>query len=304
MFTQFFGGYLVNKEYITMNQLIEVLELQKNVRLKLGVLAINAGYMTADRVNKIHRLQSKIDKKFGSLAVEMGYLTDEQVTELLKSQNIGYILLGQALVDKGYMTSSRFENAIEEYKEECKISDMDFTLTQNEKMLDVIENFYEFESFEDAAIYSEYILLLFKNLVRFIGDDFIPLKSITIKKFECKNFSYQTLQGEFNAYTALETDENTLIKFASRFSQEDYSEVDEYVKAALSEFLNINNGIFCVNMSNTDRMELELTPKAFDRDKKIMRLKNAFCIPIKYTFGIINFIIASDAPVIKEIIKP
>jgi hypothetical protein len=298
MFTQFFGGYLLNKEYITMSQLIEVLEFQKNVRLKLGVLAINAGYMTADQVNKVHRLQLKIDKRFGNIAVEMGYLTDDQVSELLKSQNIGYILLGQALVDKGYMTNSRFANAIEEYKKECKIKDMDFTLTQNEKMLDIIENFYEFESFEDAALYTEYISLLFKNLVRFIGDDFIPLKSITLREFECRNFTYQAFKGEFSAYTALETDDSALLKFASRFSQEDYSEIDEYVKASLSEFMNINNGIFCVNMSNTNRMELDLIPQVFYNDKKLIRLKNAFCIPIKFTFGVVNFLIAGNMPII------
>jgi len=296
MYTQFFGSYLLNKEYITINQLIEVLEFQKNVRLKLGVLAINAGYMTADQVNKVHRLQLRIDKMFGSIAVEMGYLTDEQVSELLKSQNIGYILLGQALVDKGYMTNSRFENAIEEYKKECKIKDTDFTLTQSEKMLEVIENFYEFEAFEDAALYTEYISLLFKNLVRFVGDDFIPMKSITIRDFECKNFTCQRIEGEFSAYTALEADDSTLIKFASRFSNEEYPELDEYVKASFSEFMNLTNGIFCVNMSNADRMELDLTPQIFGRDKKIIRMKNAFCIPIKFTFGIVNFLIAGNVP--------
>lgn len=284
MYTQFFGSFLLNKEYITMSQLIEVLEYQKSVRLKLGVLAINAGYMTADQVNKVHRLQQKIDKMFGSIAVEMGYLTEDQVSELLKSQNIGYILLGQALVDKGYMTNSRFENAIEEYKKECKIKEADFTLTQSEKMLEVIENFYEFEAFEDAALYTEYVSLLFKNLVRFIGDDFIPMKSIQIKDYECKNFTSQSIEGEFSTYTALEADNNTMLKFASRFSNEDYTEFDEYVKASFCEFMNLTNGIFCVNMSNSDRMELDLTPQVFTRDRKIIRLKNSFCIPIKYTF--------------------
>ncbi len=298
MYTQFFGSYLLNKGYITMSQLIEVLEYQKSVRLKLGVLAINAGYMTADQVNKVHRLQLKIDKMFGSIAVEMGYLTDEQVSELLKSQNIGYIILGQALVDKGFMTNVRFENAIEEYKKECKIQETDFTSTQSEKMLEIIENFYEFEVFEDAALYTEYIWLLFKNLVRFIGDDFIPMKSVTIREYECRNFASQTIDGEFRAYTALETDDATLIKFASKFSNEDYTEIDEYVKASFNEFMSLTNGIFCVNMSNANRMELDLTPQIFDTNKRLLRLKNAFCIPIKFTYGIINFIIAGNIPTI------
>lgn len=298
MFTQFFGSYLLNKEYITTNQLVEALEIQKNVKLKLGVLAINAGYMNAYQVDKVHKMQSKIDKRFGTIAMEMGYLTEEQVSDLLKSQNIGYILLGQALVDKGYMTNNQFESAIEEYKRERKIKEMDFTLVQNEKMLEIIENFYEFESFEDAALYTEYVSLLFKNMVRFVGDDFIPLKSIIFEEFECRNFTYQTIEGEFNVYTALECDDNTLIEFASRFSQEEYRDIDEYVTASVSEFMNLNNGIFCVNMSNTDRMELELTPQFIDKNKKLTKVRNAFCIPIKFTFGTINFLIIGNMPTV------
>lgn len=298
MFTQFFGNYLLNKGYITISQLVEALDLQKTVKLKLGVLAINAGYMTASQVDKVHKMQSKIDKRFGTIAIEMGFLTDDQVEELLKSQKTGYLLLGQALVDNCYMTNDQFQNAIENYKIEHKIKDADFSLTQNEKMLEIIEDFYDFDSFEDAALYTEYISLLFKNLVRFVGDDFTPLKSNIFKEFECINFTSQTIEGEFNVYTALECDDDTFVQFASRFSQELYTENDEYTKASVSEFMNLNNGIFCVNMSNTNRMELELTPQIIDSNKKLTKVRNAFCIPIRFTFGTVNFLIIGNMPTI------
>lgn len=298
MFTQFFGNYLLNKGYVTISQLVDALEHQKTVKLKLGVLAINAGYMTASQVDKVHKLQSKIDKRFGAIAIEMGYLTDEQVNELLKSQKTGYLQLGQSLVDKGYMTNDQFQNAIETYKKEHKIKDADFTLIQNEKMLEIIEDFYEFDSFEDAALYTEYISLLFKNIVRFVGDDFTPLKSIVFEEFNCENITYQTIEGEFNVFTALECDDNTFINFASRFSQETYTNRDEYVDASVSEFMNLNNGIFCVNMSNTNTMELELTPQNFYKNKKLTKVRNAFCIPIRFTFGTVNFLIIGNMPTI------
>ncbi len=300
MFTQFFGNYLLNNGLVTISQLGEALNLQKTVKLRLGVLAINAGYMTANEVEKVHSMQAKIDKKFGSIAIEMGYMTDEQVEELLNSQKTGYLLLGQALVDKGFMTNEQFEKAIDNYKKEHKLADSDFTLIQNEKMLEIIENFYDFESFDDAALYTEYISLLFKNIVRFIGDDFTPLNSIQFEEFKCKCFTSQTIEGEFNIFTAIDSDNDTFIKFASRFSQEVYSENDDYVKASVSEFLNLNNGIFCVNMSNTDRMELELTPQLTDANKKLTRVKNAFCIPVRFTFGVMNFLIIGNMPTIEN----
>ena len=89
-----------------------------------------------------------------------------------------------------------------------------------------------------------------------------------------------------------------MIEFASRFSQEEYRDIDEYVTASVSEFMNLNNGIFCVNMSNTDRMELELTPQFIDKNKKLTKVRNAFCIPIKFTFGTVNFLIIGNMPTV------
>jgi hypothetical protein len=68
VFTQYFGQYLLNKGYLTLEQLYDGLENQKETRLKLGVLAVNAGYMKADQAYKINEAQKKLDKKFGELA--------------------------------------------------------------------------------------------------------------------------------------------------------------------------------------------------------------------------------------------
>lgn len=57
MFTQYFGQYLLNKGYLTPEQLHYGLENQNNTRLKLGVLAVNAGYMTADDAENINEAQ-------------------------------------------------------------------------------------------------------------------------------------------------------------------------------------------------------------------------------------------------------
>ena len=47
MYTQLFGGYLLNHGILTTAQLAAVMDQAKETRVKLGVLAINAGYMTA-----------------------------------------------------------------------------------------------------------------------------------------------------------------------------------------------------------------------------------------------------------------
>lgn len=53
MFTQLFGSYLLNKKYVTRDQLKAALDFQKSLHVKLGVMAINAGYMASEQVNEI-----------------------------------------------------------------------------------------------------------------------------------------------------------------------------------------------------------------------------------------------------------
>ena len=42
MFAQFFGGYLLNKNLVTAEDLVQAIEDKANTRARLGVLAINA----------------------------------------------------------------------------------------------------------------------------------------------------------------------------------------------------------------------------------------------------------------------
>ncbi|MPM76024.1 hypothetical protein SDC9_123019 [bioreactor metagenome] len=155
MFTQYFGQYLLNKAYLTPEQLGEGLEYQQNVRLKLGVLAVNAGYISADDADKINEAQKRIDKRFGEIAVDMGYLKEEQVDELLSTQKFGYLLLGQALVDKGYLTLQEFEKAIKEYKRDYSISDKQFEAMQKDDVEEIINRFVEFRDSKNEKVIKE-----------------------------------------------------------------------------------------------------------------------------------------------------
>jgi hypothetical protein len=299
MFTQFFGNYLLDNKLVTIEQLIEVLELESSTHVKLGVLAMNAGYMTADQVDRVHYMQTQVDKRMGDIAVDLGFLTSEQVEELLSKQGTSYLSLGQALVDKGYITNANFELAINAYKQEYKITTEDFTDSQNEKIDLVVGDFYNLGQLKDSEIYIEYIALLFKNIIRFIGDDFAPLKASIIKNHSCYQFAYQKIDGAVNIFSIIEGHEDVLIPFASRYAQEKYTEMDDYVEASVAEFLNLHNGLFTVNMSNNNDIELELEPQIIDNDKNIKNLGTAILIPVCFPFGVVNFIISDSIPTIE-----
>jgi len=294
MFTQFFGSYLLNNKIVSHKQLQEALEISKSTHLKLGVLAINAGYMTADQVDKVHFIQSTLDKRIGDIAVDMGFLTIEQVNELLKTQQASYLSLGQALVDKGYMSTTQFEQVINNYKKENKIEYLISNIDQNKKAEEFISNYYCF----DNKTYSEYLTLLFKNIIRFIGDDFIPMKPCNTSDYSSDCLVTQEIVGDFNIFVAINCDENSFINLASQFAKEQFTKIDEYTNASVGEFLNLQDGLFCVNMSNEKGLELDLKPQQIHH-KKILKNSNvSYLIPISFPFGTIDFIIGANEPVI------
>lgn len=299
MFTQFFGNYLLNKKLVSSWQLAEALSLQKTTRLKLGVMAINAGYMTAAQVDEVHNEQQRVDKRIGDIAVSMGYLTEAQVNELLSSQKTGHLLLGQALVDKGYMTNSQFESALKDYKHNNSLTDADFSTNQGEKVSDLISNFYHFNALNNSTVFTEYVSLFLKNIIRFIGDDFTPLEGKIISNYHTSWFAAQEVRSEYNTFTAIDTDENSFITFAGRYADESFTQNDEYTQASIGEFLNLNNGLFTVNMSNDHQLELELTPQTISLGKTFATEGVIFTVPICFSFGTITLLLSSGDVVIK-----
>jgi hypothetical protein len=293
MITHFFENYILSNNLISIEQLVEVMELQKTTRIKLGLLAISAGYMTALQVNEVNNIQKKVDKRFGDIAIENGYLTTDQVDALVSSQIKPYLLLGQALIDKGYITNIAFEKAVASYKRENEISDAEFNGAQNDKIKLVIADFYNFVDIKNSDIYVEYVSFLFKDIIRFIGDDFTPLKPRIINDFKYDCLVYQNIEGQMNVYSAIEAETDVFVEFASRYSKERLVKNDEYTHSAVGEFLNINNGLFCSNIINTKRAIVELTPQILDNKGIVNGLEMAFLIPVYFTFGVVNFILSA-----------
>lgn len=295
MFTQFFGNYLFNEKLVTKQQLIEALEMQKFARAKLGVLAINAGYMTAAQVDEVHAEQQRMDKRFGDIAVEKGYMTESQVDTLLSNQKQAHLVIGQALVDKGYLTNEQFANALAKYKENNLIEERDFTDDQNRKIDTIIRNFYIFNTFDsDVEFFTEYTSLVFKNIIRFIGDDFIPLAPEATTSYKAEKISCQMVNGKGEVFTAIEGPENAMIEFAKRYSHEEIDSFDELARESVAEFLNLHNGLFTVNMSNNKQIELQLEPQISKEGVELSTKGSMFTMPICFPFGTVSVIISSD----------
>ncbi len=287
MFTQFFGNYLLNKRLVNTKQLSDALAVQQQTRPRLGVLAINAGYMTAEQVDRVHAEQQRIDKRIGDIACDMGFLTREQVEELLSSQGAAHLRLGQALVNSGAMTNTEFADALNSYKEENSLSDVDFNNGSGAKIDELIKKFYNFSDDSRSVYLTGYISLLFKNIIRFIGDDFTPIAPQRLEKTKTEFAAVQKITGDFSCSTVISAPEKAYLGFASRYADEELTELDEMAHASCGEFLNLHNGLFTVNVSNELNTELKLQPQDYLENSDISG--NIYVIPLVFPFGTVSF---------------
>lgn len=261
MFSQYFGHYLLNRELITREQLADVLAFQQSVHVRFGVLAIDEGLLTPQQVEEVHEKQKQVDKRFGEIAVELGYLTEEQVDSLVSTQKQAHLYLAQALVDRGYMTIEQFGTALNDYKKENSLSDEQFDAIKNGSMESFVESILNGRDSEEKTVYGNYLSLFVKNMIRFIdGQVYLEVAGQGGNQQEKKWLVQQEITGESPLFTAIAADEEVFLHIASKFAEEELTEVNEFAKAAVSEFLNLQNGIYLVNMSNLG-IELNMKPQ-------------------------------------------
>ena len=146
-----------------------------------------------------------------------------------------------------------------------QILDLDIKIDVQATFTKLFDNLI-FNSKETFSAYGRmYMELLFNNFVRFVGEDFTPFPADICKEFPTECCVAQEVFGDYSITTYMTMDTDTAIEFASRYVGDSFDEYDEYVKASLEDFLNLHNGLFIVNCSNSDSLELSISaPTHYD----------------------------------------
>lgn len=118
MSVKFFGQFLIEKNIITPEQLIDAVDFQETVNQKFGDYAVSKGYLTKDDVLKVQAAQNKTDKMFGDIAIIMGLLTQKQVDEILVRQKNDHVYIGAALVKKGFIAPANLVKHLDDFKQD------------------------------------------------------------------------------------------------------------------------------------------------------------------------------------------
>lgn len=296
MFNQYFGNYLLEKKIIRPEELRQVLEEQKSVKVKLGVLAIDSGYMNAAQVDRIHKLQAARDQKFGELALEEGYLTQEQLGGLLHAQKRSNVLLGQILIEKGLFSLEKYEEVMLQYRQDSRLTDEEIEALKNSDVKKIADTFLKTLPGEPDERLHEYLELFIRNLVRFIDGE---IRVETAKDTDSFSFDYlvwQPVEGDQTFFSGFAASEAVLSKFASIYADETLTRMDEVAKDSLGEFLNCQNGLFLSHLSNKG-IELELLPGEVKQNGSLLKAtEKLVIIPCHLSFGKIDFLFADGLP--------
>ena len=291
MYTQFLGNYLLQRGLVNQEQLFSAMSRLSQTHIKLGTIAIHEGLMTAKEVDECLYVQTREDKRFGEIAVERGYLTDDQVNELLSKQTPDYILLGQNLVEDDVFSYEELERILFDYKNDTELYDLSLDVENKEIIEAIISKFFILAEMPVEETNVMYLELMFNSLIRFVGEDFSPLTPMVLNEYPVTFGVSQSISSDREFITHIDCDRDTAIAFASRYAKEEFIEFDEYVIAALEDFLNLHNGLFIVNISNTSSKDIALTPPEITMDGVISGANKCVDFPVAYPFGTIHLII-------------
>jgi CheY-specific phosphatase CheX len=288
---QLFGHYLLNKGILSPSQLSEVLQQERKVKVKLGVLAVNAGFMTAAQVEEVHNLQRVKDQKFGVLAISQGYLTEAQVDNMLSLQHEGHLALIQAIADIGYMTMSELETALANFRCEHADIHIDSDAITEDELVRILVDFSA--AGEKADLLYDYVGLLLRNIVRFLNETpFILANSAEIADSEW--LVSQQIVGAVSLTTRLHMNDRALLEIASRFYGEPLANVNELALDCAGEFLNVHNGIWSGSLSNAG-YNVDLLPQSYVKQTETTISDEDFRILVGTSFGNFEIILSLNA---------
>lgn len=289
MINRLFGNYLVKTGKITQEQLETVIETQKKVRVKLGLIAVAEKLMTAEQADEVNNLQAIKDKRFGDIAVEKGYLTDEQVSRLLGLQGNAYLTFIQAMDDCKIMTPEEADAALAEYQKENSFTATDIDALKSGDADRIVPLFMPVEC---TGLQAELVLGAVRALIRLIDSDTYVLKGSIVDAFESDRMALQDMNGDHAATLSFAADGDNLKAIADVYGQEDFAQVDLDALDAVGEFINCINGMYTTKLSGTCNMDM--LPPSYKDARSIAKAGKICVLPVCVNGKTVNMLTTFD----------
>ncbi len=143
---------------------------------------------------------------------------------------------------------------------------------------------------------SLYVAELVFNLNRFVDERIRSRPTTILDRIPDQCFIGQTITGDYQAITGIYAEKDVLTTFAVKYSKIELEKYDSIVPELAADFMNLHNGLFLVNLSDSEHVESSLLPPMMDPDKNISAPdhdpQTVYQMPVEFDFGVVNFILA------------
>ena len=258
------GNYLVETGKITKEQLIDVINKQDSVRVKLGLLAVSEGLMTTQQAEEVGLMQAEQDKRFGDIAVDLGYLTQDQVARLLKKQGGAYLSFMQNLMDEDLIDMDEIDLVVNDFKNAFNYSHSDFEAIKS----DEVERILPLLLPETALQYQALISMVVRTLIRLIDRHMYLGQAVMVDDLPEEGIALQKVEGQDGFLDCFSERNGALLKMCTIYGQEEFAALDADALDAAAELLNCSNGMYVAEVAKDGR-DLELMPPEYATVKEV-----------------------------------
>ena len=140
---------------------------------------------------------------------------------------------------------------------------------------------------------SLYLAELIFNLNRFVDDSITSRPTKIVSEIPPEAFISQSILGDYNAISAMYASPDVLTRFAAKYSKMELESYDDIINELAADFLNLHNGLFLVNLSETENVESTLTPPlSNDKGEPLKAFSDTYIMPVEFKFGTVNFVLS------------
>ena len=285
----YFAQYLVNEGAIAEREAKELLKEAEKTTPGLAVVALAEGAVSASKLAELMPFEKDA---FSKLAVAEGLLFASQVEKLQEARSTDGLKTAQALLDSGKM------DFMELGRRMAFCGSLDGSPFK-EAVRRIIEEQHE-DLAEEKEIYADFTELFMRSLMRFMDTPAI----VNFCEPECEEVLFashtvsQRLSGSVSFVSGVYASDKVFIEMAQRYSHELIDEADEMAEDSVSEFLNVVNGLFVVDLGKRD-YDLDLdTPRVGKNTKPMGSRQLQLCIDTG--FGSFALVLASDEVTLSE----
>jgi CheY-specific phosphatase CheX len=281
MSIRFFGQFLLEKNVITAEQLVQATKYQESINLKFGEYAHTMGYISDSDIQRLQDEQKNTDMMIGELAIQLGMIKPDQVREILTAQKNDHIFLGEVLAQLGFMSKEAVEKELALFEE-----DQEGFASGKIAMPDGAKNP---DSLSDLVDITEKLLRRIVHLdVKLTEGLFI--NDITNHPIGFPAVSIR-LSGGFECEYVLSVSQDAAVAIASSIMGEDAScEPNDILLDGVKEFCNIVCGNFSARIAQKGK-SVDLSPPL---DTALSGDKSAVSFTLASTSGEMTLLLVED----------